>query len=105
VNCIQCDNKFSEKQYNSFMSMCNECSGKQRYSMEVEFKHPILDYGVFLSDTWDGVLKDLKEAKKNGYHPDLGACPEIRMLKIVDNFNGEVVIENEKRKNKSMELK
>ena len=46
MTCIQCDNKFTERQYNSYMNMCNKCSKVQRFVMEVEFDHPECDFGV-----------------------------------------------------------
>lgn len=92
--CVQCDNKFSAQQYNSYLKMCNYCSGKQRFSMEVEFEHPTLDFGVLLSDTLTRLCLEFKEAKNEGFHPSLGACPKIKILSAKDNFTGELINPN-----------
>ena len=101
--CVQCDNKFTERQYNIFMNMCNKCAKVQRFVMEVEFDHPECDFGVLIDDTLTRLLLQFKEAKKTGWHHSLGGCPNIKILSARDNFTGEIVDPN--KINKLLEQK
>ena len=101
--CIQCDNKFHKYQYNGFLKMCNKCSKKQRFSMEVEFDHPECDFGVLIDDTLTRLLLQYKEAKESGWHFSLGGCPNLKILSARDNYTGELIDPN--KINKLLERK
>ena len=94
MTCIHCDKKFTERQYNTYMKMCNKCAKVQRFSMEVEFDHPDLDFGVLIDDNLGRLLLQYKDAKNSGWHIDLGGCPNIKILSVKDNFLGEIVDPN-----------
>jgi hypothetical protein len=91
MTCLQCDNNFDDQQYDQFHKMCNACLGKQRFIMEVEFEHPKLDFGVLISNTISRLMLEYKEAKDRGFHPDLGACPQIKILCIKDIIAGRFI--------------
>ncbi len=94
MTCIHCDKDFTERQYNSYMKMCNKCAKVQRFSMEVEFDNPGLDYGVLIDDNLTRLLLQFLECKKTGWHISLGGCPNIKILSVRDNFKGEIVDPN-----------
>ena len=86
--CIQCDHKFPAIQMDLDERVCNECFEKERYCMEVEFKHPTLDWGVLTDDNLRDLLKRFKTARDKRFDTSLGACPGLRIIKI-EGVKGE----------------
>jgi len=74
--------------------VCLECLEKERYCMEVEFKHPDLDYGVLTDDNLYGLLKRFKLAKIKGFDTYLGSVPNIKILSVKDVITGELIHPN-----------
>ena len=92
--CIQCEMKFDERQMDLGERVCHECLEKERYCMEVEFKHPDLDYGVLTDDNLHDLLKRFKIAKTKGFDTYLGSCHKMKILSVKDVFTGELVYPN-----------
>ena len=89
--CIQCEMKFDSIYMDLDERVCLECLEKERYCMEVEFKHPDLDYGVLTDDNLHGLLKRFKLAKIKGFDTYLGSVPNIKILSVKDVITGELI--------------
>ena len=92
--CIQCEMKFDSIYMDLDERVCLECLEKERYCMEVEFKHPDLDYGVLTDDNLHGLLKRFKLAKIKGFDTYLGSVPNIKILSVKDVITGELIHPN-----------
>jgi len=92
--CIQCEMKFESRFMDLEERACLECLEKERYCMEVEFKHPDLDYGVLTDDNLHGLLKRFKLAKLKGFDTYLGSMPNAKILSVKDAITGELVHPN-----------
>ena len=62
--------------------------------MEVEFKHPGLDWGVLTDDNLRDLLKRFKIAKMKGFDTYLGMCPKMKILSVKDVITGELIHPN-----------
>ena len=92
--CIQCEMKFESRFMDLEERVCLECLEKERYCMEVEFKHPDLDYGVLTDDNLHDLLTRFKIAKLKGFDTYLGSMPNAKILSVKDVITGELVHPN-----------
>tara|TARA_Y100000310_G_scaffold33278_1_gene31472 strand:- start:1947 stop:2351 length:405 start_codon:yes stop_codon:yes gene_type:complete len=89
--CSQCKERKSDKQFCKSEKTCWECLESDRYVMEVEFKHPELDYGVISDTDLKSLVKRFRKAQKTGFDTSTGSCPSIKILSVSDVYLGILV--------------
>ena len=63
--------------------------------VEVEFDHPELDWNVLVDNDLQYLVKRVKEAQIKGFDTLIGACPNLRVLKVKDRLEGYKIPVNE----------
>jgi len=93
--CLHCDNKFTKENMRVLENLCYGCLKDERYVVEVEFDHPELDWNVLVDNDLEYLAKRVKEAQKVGFDTLIGACPNLRVLKVRDRLEGYKIPVNE----------
>jgi hypothetical protein len=93
--CLHCEKKFSKDFIDLQENLCYSCLKDHRYIVEVEFDHPELDWNVFVDSDLEYLALRIKEAKKTGFDTLIGACPNLRVIKIKDKIEGYKIPVNE----------
>ena len=88
--CLHCDNKFTKEDMDVLENLCYGCLKDERYVVE-----PELDSNVFVDNDLLYLVKRVKNAQKEGFDTLIGACPNLKVLKVKDRVEGYKIPVNE----------